>query len=529
MRKIAAGWLLIASMGLGACVRNQPVVVVVTSTPDLQVETQAPDANGDAGPAMAEAPALPDTPSLDELALIQPTPDPTRLPQPETTREYIVQAGDTLSAIAAAQGVSVSALLEVNELPNPNIIAVGQVIRMPELPDQETSGFKIIPDSGLVRGPGSSAVDVGEFVSQQPGYIRRAVDEVRGETLPAAQIVQRVSLEYSVDARLLLALLEYRAGWLTNPDPDEDAQVYPMGAPASPLGFDRNGLYRQLTWTADRLNRGYYGWKYGRLNTAEFESGERFQFAPGLNAGTVGVQHLLSLHNGYTRWLRDITPEGFYRTYVAYFGDPFAGAVEQLVPLDLEQPPLALPFPSDEIWFYTGGPHGGWGSGSAWAAVDFAPPDDLTQATTACYLSEHWSTAVAPGLIARTDEGVVVLDLDGDGDESTGWSILYLHIAAEDRIEAGTYVQPGDRIGRPSCEGGFSTGTHIHIARRYNGEWIPADCSDCPVGKSAPAFAMSGWTVVGIPGQEYQGYLVNGPERRIANQGRLTTDNLIGW
>jgi hypothetical protein len=35
-------------------------------------------------------------------------------------------------------------------------------------------------------------------------------------------------------------------------------------------------------------------------------------------------------------------------------------------------------------------------------------------------------------------------------------------------------VKTGDRIGHPSCEGGAANATHVHIARRYNGEWIPA-------------------------------------------------------
>jgi len=132
-------------------------------------------------------------------------------------------------------------------------------------------------------------------------------------------------------------------------------------------------------------------------------------------------------------------------------------------------------------------------------------------------------------VIARTDEGTVILDLDGDGDESTGWTILYLHMAAQDRIAEGVAVSTGDRIGRPSCEGGFSNGTHMHIARRYNGEWIPAYCENCPPGQPRPPFVLDGWTVVGLVGQEYQGYMMKGNDRRIAEQGRLITENRVSW
>ena len=69
----------------------------------------------------------------------------------------------------------------------------------------------------------------------------------------------------------------------------------------------------------------------------------------------------------------------------------------------------------------------------------------------------------------------MVLDLDGDGFEQTGWVVIYQHIATNDRIPAGTWVNAGARIGHPSCEGGSSSGIHVHVARMYNGEWVLAD------------------------------------------------------
>ena len=106
---------------------------------------------------------------------------------------------------------------------------------------------------------------------------------------------------------------------------------------------------------------------------------------------------------------------------------------------------------------------------------------------------------------------------------------LYLHLSEDQRINAGTQVLAGDPVGYAACSGGFSTATHLHIARRFNGEWLPADCQNCREGLVIPPFTMSGWQVVGIPGQEYQGYLTGPGERRQAEQGRNTTVNLISW
>ena len=63
----------------------------------------------------------------------------------------------------------------------------------------------------------------------------------------------------------------------------------------------------------------------------------------------------------------------------------------------------------------------------------------------------------------------------------------------------GAYLHAGDRIGHPSCEGGPATGTHLHIARKYNGEWIAA--------AGALPFVLDGWTAQS--GQKkYEGKLV---------------------
>jgi hypothetical protein len=80
---------------------------------------------------------------------------------------------------------------------------------------------------------------------------------------------------------------------------------------------------------------------------------------------------------------------------------------------------------------------------------------------------------------------------------------MYFHIETRDRVPVGTWVETGDKIGHPSCEGGVSTGTHTHVVRKFNGEWILA-------GGPLP-FSMSGW--VAINGSEpYKGSLIRGSE-----------------
>jgi len=520
-------------MLLVSCVREQPQIIIITATNPAQPANPITTTEiVIVAPTMIPQQTIVLSP-VPEQPLSNPTPNATPPPANIPTT-HTVQSGDTLSGIAAFYGVTVDAIISVNEVLDPNVLSIGQVINLPDVPDVYTPNFKILPDSRLVRAPGSANFGIAAFIAQQPGYIRTVTDEVdvrieNGATLPttetAAQVVNRVALEYSVDPRLLLALLEFRAGWLSNPAPRDDLLLRPLVSEATAPSAD--GLYKQLSWAANELNRGYYAYKYRGLATVTFADGSSALLNPELNPASVAVQYLLSLDGtSSVIWQSEVSVIGLYSTYVQYFGDPFRDAIDPIVPNNLQQPPLTLPFESGVQWLYTGGPHGGWGSGSAWASLDFAPDEDRLEGIL-CYTAASWLTAVAPGRIARADDGVVILDLDNDGDESTGWTILYLHLAADDMAQAGLQVNTGDRIGRPSCAGGFSSATHVHIARRFNGEWLPADCQDCLPAYQVPPFVLGNWTTIGLDGQYYQGFMQNGQTQIQAEQGRQTTINRI--
>jgi LasA protease len=485
------------AIGLTSCIRGEETGY--WSPPPYQQQTAdmtvpSPTEPGATLPTPFQFPPTRDPNS----PLLAPTPDlPHGIPTPVTIPgNYVVQSGDTVGIIAQKFGLRPESIVYENTLVNPNYLEVGQVLK---LPGNTASGvgpsFKIIPDSELIYGPYTIIFDVSAFIQGKGGYLANYMEEVDDQTLTGAQIVERVSKEYSVNPKLLLALLDYQSGWASNPSPDPGTFTYPLG-----FMEGHPGLYKQLAWAANMLNFGFYGWQVNAFPNWILTDGTIITPDATINAGTAGVQHFFAQVDGIDAWQNDTSLNGLFATYFLLFGYPFDYTIEPIVPPGLTQPPMSLPFSAGETWNFTGGPHGGWDTGSAWAALDFAPPGEGTP----CLPSDYWVTAVADGPIIRADNGAVVQDLDGDRYEQTGWTVLYMHVESRDRVAPGTFLKQGDRIGHPSCEGGVSFATHTHLARRYNGMWIAAD-GQIP-------FNLDGYVSSGT-GIEYDGFLTRGTQQ----------------
>ena len=445
---------------------------------------------GPVGPAplATETPAPAPSPFQPAPVSNGPTPLPTRTTfAPATPFTYTVQTGDTVSAVAAHFNTTPDEIAAANPgLPLTATLASGLTITVPAY-YYALGGptFKIIPDSEFVNGPANKDFDIQAYLPSQPGFLAQQSAYVAQRQRSAAETIQYVADMWSIDPKLLLALFEWRSNALSQADAPADAIANPLGRPD-----DASGFYLQADWAATQLSIGYYGWRSGALTAVTLRDGYRVREDMALNAGTVAVHYLLAQLLTRDEFDKAAGPDGFAATYYALWGNPFAaGSPPDVIPGNLAQPPLALPFAPKQVWSLTGGPHPAWGEDPLlpWSALDLAP-----EGVSACAQTDLWDTAMAPGVIARSDDNAVLLDLDGDGYEQTGWVIFYFHVADRDRIAAGTHVNTGDPLGHPSCEGGEATGAHEHVARKYNGEWIPA-------GGIVPGvlpFDIGGWTAV---------------------------------
>ena len=58
--------------------------------------------------------------------------------QCSTSREHVVQAGETLRDIAAQEKVDLGSLIDFNALDDPQLIRIGQVVLVPAAPNGQT-------------------------------------------------------------------------------------------------------------------------------------------------------------------------------------------------------------------------------------------------------------------------------------------------------------------------------------------------------------------------------------------------------
>ncbi len=430
-----------------------------------------------------------------------PTPTASALPTPLL---YYTQPGDTLLAIAARFRVLPEDILLPVQVSPAELLDPGMALAIPGYSSKFPVAQLLLPDDEVVYSPSVINFDVAHYTDQAGGYLSTYREYMRSTGWTSgAEIIARVALENSFNPRLLLSLLEYQCGCVLGPLAE--------GVEADdPLGINTRigqGLYRQLGWVVNQLSLGYYGWRNGVLTELYFPGGKIFHLPPDSNAGSVALLYFFAQLYEFQDWQHVVDPEqGFPAVFQRMFGDPrrLDHSGQPLFPPRLIQPNLTLPFAPGQIWSYTSGPHKAWETDGVLAALDFAPASE----EEGCIPSDAWVVAVANGRVARADHGAVILDLDGDGIEQTGWAILYMHIENRDRVAVGTDLRAGDRIGHPSCEGGPASGSHLHIARKYNGEWIAAE--------GALPFVLDGW-VVHSGFKPYEGTLTKGELTIIAN------------
>ena len=117
-----------------------------------------------------------------------------------------------LGQIALRYGATVAEIAAASDIPNPDVVAVGQPLVIPYHTTRTDPVEVLVPDSEVVYGPAYNDFNVAAFLATQPGYLTSyTTPAVGGGVWTGADLVQRIGEHYSVGPRILLALIEARA------------------------------------------------------------------------------------------------------------------------------------------------------------------------------------------------------------------------------------------------------------------------------------------------------------------------------
>ena len=146
------------------------VTPLPTDGPSSSVTPSPTTVPGDTPTPTYPVPANEATPWPTPLPTPTPVVPPMPIPTPSglPTDAYIVQPGDTLSAIAAYHcGCDMEGLVALNGIEDAANLQVGQTLLLPVNTDRIGSKFPLLPDSEVVYSPAYLDFDADAFVQDQ--------------------------------------------------------------------------------------------------------------------------------------------------------------------------------------------------------------------------------------------------------------------------------------------------------------------------------------------------------------------------
>lgn len=320
----------------------------------------------------------------------------------------------------------------------------------------------------LTYEPGFYAPQIQAFLDTQPGPLKGMRAQVGNRSYSFAEALVGPTSYFSINPKVVLALLEQRSRLLSNPSPSADQLAWALGFQGE--NGNRRGLQAQIRWAIKQMLLAKHDYpQYAALTYADGSSAPP---PPGLSPGEYVIARALAPTSSPGQLAGLL--QGFQQTYAKLFGDPRLPPEGWPAPA---APFLAWPLERSAAitsFFDHGGPfltrNAAEGITTYWGRTE-------TDIAFAYNGHDGWDYAAAPpDLVLAAAEGTVVFAGNADDgcatqavilDHGNGYRTLYWHLASVD-AESGQQVARGQPIGMVGASG-CATGPHLHFGVQFLG------------------------------------------------------------
>jgi len=306
----------------------------------------------------------------------------------------------------------------------------------------ETSSFEhaIIANEQFIYTPQEMlSFDIKAYLEDKAPYLAEY-----------SETISHWSGRSSVSPKIIIALIEMKTSLLSKGNWDSDQLQTPLGDMSIETGFSA-----QIEDVANHLASLYYQQQDQQLSAQ--------------SAADPTAIEATDIDNDAAVQFNDV--------YLQLFPQPLTKSSEQIADypsaaLDANPPVnlLQFPFPVGESWA-AGGTHGDTGGGPPFSAMDFWK----TYLPWGANLSNYWVSASTGGRVIRHSScSVEVID-------DSGWSSSYYHldnvrVTTGQRVTRNTpLANYANNIGQALCNGGGSSGPHVHFSIKNNGVYKDLD------------------------------------------------------
>ncbi|MHA6493375.1 M23 family metallopeptidase [Pseudomonas borbori] len=308
----------------------------------------------------------------------------------------------------------------------------------------------------FLYGQDAEAFDLESYLAVNAPFIR-----------DKKELIAHWSGYYSISPKVLLTLMELQSGLISAPSKEK------LKAPFAALS-KQHGFEKQLRDVLAQLSQRFYGFEAYQRNRAR-ASDKALNADPGtLNGATAAILGVLQQPGDNPAALAQVASlNNFSQTFSQLFNTSAKQMyrfepIEQAAITAAAIPPttlLQLPWYQGYSW-KSNGAHSHTGSGSPYSSIDVS------------YDWPRWGAQTYSVVAAHAGRVTVFSRCQVRITHANGWATNYYHMDGI-RVSNGENVVADTKLGvyasnrnNALCQGGSSTGPHLHFSLLYNGRYV---------------------------------------------------------